>query len=162
MFHFEADPCQRTRRKIHLCEQQLKEPQEPCERTEQQCALERSLSPVVPTVLSRGEKKEKRARVLTLCPCLRDFDHIGQLLLSGRAEEMPEMFLCVSHILHCSCSYFRFTLPSSPQIRPPGPSLRTCTFPGAVTGSWTESRASCAAKPAFCSIAAANCLRIAW
>ncbi len=31
----------------------------------------------------------------TLCPQLRDFDHIGQLLLSGRGE-MSEMFLCVS------------------------------------------------------------------
>lgn len=41
------------------------------------------------------------------CPQLRDFDHIGQLLLSGQRGEMPAMCLCVSagsfpDICHCS------------------------------------------------------------
>lgn len=55
-------------------------------------ALERS----PPLVLSREKGNRACARVLTLCPWLRDFDHIGQLLLSGRTEEMSEMCLCVS------------------------------------------------------------------
>lgn len=128
-------------------EQKLKEP----ERTEEPRAPERSLHPsflrATPSLM-RKRKMRACARVLTLCPCLTDFDHIGQLLLSGRAAEMPEMRLCVSHILHCSCSYFRFTLWFSPQICP-GPSRWTSTFARYVPGTWTEPGASCTANPAF-------------
>lgn len=110
-----------------------------------------SLSPIVPSCnpFSHEKKENVCVCVLTLCPCLTDFDHIGQLLLSGRAEEMPEMCLCVSHILHCSCSYFTFMLRFSPRICSSGPSHWTGTFATYVSAMWTEPGASCTANPAF-------------
>lgn len=83
-----------------------------------------SLSPVIPFCNCCSQERRKstfvcfsvvcmclpvcvcsRERTFTLCPQLRDSDHIGQLLLSG-LREMSEMCLCVSagsysDILHC-------------------------------------------------------------
>lgn len=109
----------------------LKAPQQQCESAEEPPALERSFSPVRPLLSGeKGKCVRVRVCVWTLCPCLTDFDHIGQLLLRGRAAEMPEMCLCVSHILHCSCSYFTFALRFSPQICPSGPAPSLHTFQG--------------------------------